>query len=134
MKTKLLLLSLAAGAALNVSAQTSANDPFIWLEDAHGARAMAWVEAENTKTGAALENNALFDTLFKEARIIAEAKDRIPQPSVIDGKIFNFWQDADHPHGIWRQTTQTDFQSKDPAWRTVLDLDALSKTEKANWF
>jgi prolyl oligopeptidase len=134
MKTKLLLLSLAAGAALNVSAQTSANDPFIWLEDAHGARAMAWVEAENTKTAATLENNALFDTLFKEARIIAEAKDRIPQPSVIDGKIFNFWQDADHPHGIWRQTTQTDFQSKDPAWRTVLDLDALSKTEKANWF
>jgi prolyl oligopeptidase len=134
MKTKLLLLGLAAGTAVSVSAQTSADDPFVWLEDAHGARAMAWVEAENTKTAAVLENNALFDTLFKEARIIAEAKDRIPEPSVIDGKVFNFWQDADHPHGIWRQTSPTDFQGNDPQWRTVVDLDALSKAETANWF
>jgi prolyl oligopeptidase len=134
MKTKRLLLGLAAGTALSVSAQTSGDDPFIWLEDAHGARAMAWVEAENTKTAAVLENNALFDTLFKEARIIAEAKDRIPEPSVIDGKVFNFWQDAEHPHGIWRRTSPTDFPGNDPQWRTVVDLDALSKSETANWF
>jgi prolyl oligopeptidase len=134
MKTKLLVLGLAAGTALSVSAQTSGDDPFIWLEDAHGARAMAWVEAENTKTAAVLENNALFDSLFKEARIIAEAKDRIPEPGVIDGKVYNFWQDADHPHGIWRQTNPTDFQGNDPRWRTVMDLDALSKAETANWF
>jgi prolyl oligopeptidase len=135
MKTTLVLPCLLAGTALGVSvAQTAGDDPFIWLEDAHGARAMAWVEAENAKTSAALENDALFSSLFKDARTIAEAKDRIPEPTVIGGRVFNFWQDADHEHGIWRQASQPDFQSKDPRWRTVLDLDALSKAEKANWF
>jgi prolyl oligopeptidase len=44
------------------------------------------------------------------------------------------WQDADHVHGIWRRTTLDSYQSDSPQWTTVLDLDNLSKTEKANWF
>ena len=135
MKTKTSLLTIAASAALSVAlAQAPADDPFVWLEQAHSARAMLWVEAENAKTSTALERNPLFSTLFNDARVIAEAKDRIPVPSVIGGRVFNFWQDADHEHGIWRQTGQRDFQGSAPQWRTVLDLDALSKSEKANWF
>ena len=95
---------------------------------------MAWVEAENAKTSAGLESNPLFHTLFDDARVIAEAKDRIPEPTLIGGQIFNFWQDAEHEHGIWRHTSQPDFQAPSPQWRTVLDLDALSKAEKGNWF
>jgi len=135
MKANSILLVLGAGAVLSVSAaQAPADDPFIWLEQAHGARAMQWVEAENAKTSATLEGNALFSKLFNDARVIAEAKDRIPQPNVLGGRVFNFWQDADHEHGIWRQAGPSDFQSPAPQWRTVLDLDALSKSEKANWF
>ena len=135
MKANSILLMLGAGAALGVSAaQAPADDPFIWLEQAHSARAMQWVEAENAKTSATLEGNALFSKLFTDARVIAEAKDRIPQPNVLGGRIFNFWQDADHEHGIWRQAGPSDFQNPAPQWRTVLDLDALSKSEKANWF
>jgi prolyl oligopeptidase len=115
-------------------AATSAEDPFIWLEDAHGARAMAWVEAENAKTTAALESDPRFKTLYNDAKTIAEAKDRIPEPNMLGGRVWNFWQDADHQHGIWRQTNLPDFKSAAPNWRTVLDLDALSKAEKANWF
>jgi len=36
------------------------------------------------------KSDALFSSLFAEARVIAEAKDRIPQPSVIGGRVFNF--------------------------------------------
>jgi prolyl oligopeptidase len=135
MKANAIPLSLAAVAVLSVSAaQAPSDDPFIWLEQAHSERAMQWVQAENAKTSAALERDALFSSLFNDAKVIAEAKDRIPVPSVIGGRIFNFWQDADHEHGIWRQASPSDFQNPAPHWRTVLDLDALSKSEKANWF
>jgi len=57
-----------------------------------------------------------------------------PRPSIIGGQVFNFWQDADHSHGIWRETSQTDFQVPRRIGGTVIDLDALSKSEHANWF
>ncbi len=115
-------------------AATSVQDPFLWLEDAHSARAMEWVAAENAKTSTVLESDPRFPTLFDDAKIIAEAKDRIPEPRLIGGRIFNFWQDADHAHGIWRKTSLQDYQNTAPHWDTVLDLDALSKSEQANWF
>jgi prolyl oligopeptidase len=131
---RVLFVFLASAVLMVCNAQTSTDDPFIWLEDAHGARAMLWVEAENAKTSEALERNPLFDNLFNEARLIAEAQDRIPEPSIIANRVFNFWQDADHEHGIWRETSRPDFETAAPHWRTVLDLDALSKSENANWF
>jgi prolyl oligopeptidase len=130
-----LILALIVGTGLGAGlAATSSEDPFIWLEDAHGERAMAWVEAENAKTTAVIEKDPRFETLYKDARIIAEAKDRIPEPNILGGRVLNLWQDADHQHGIWRETSLQDFKSAAPNWRTVLDLDALSKMEKANWF
>ena len=138
MKIKPLLSAFSLGAALNVSVAAAppagGEDPFLWLEQAHGERAMQWVKAENIKTDAALGRDPRFKVLFQDAKVILEAKDRIPEPSVIAGQIFNFWQDADHPHGMWRQTSQAEYQSTAPNWRTVIDLDALSKFEKANWF
>jgi prolyl oligopeptidase len=113
---------------------TAAGDPFVWLEQVDSARAMAWVRAENAKTAAVLEKDPRYPGLFKEALAIAEAKDRIPGPSIIGGQIFNYWQDADHVRGIWRQTSFASYQGSAPAWTTVLDLDALAKAENANWF
>ena len=139
MKIKRLLPAFVFGAAFVCLAclaavPTTGEDPFLWLEQAHSERAMTWVKAENVKTDAVLERDPRFKTLFHDAKVILEAKDRIPEPSVIAGQILNFWQDADHSHGIWRQTSQADFQSAAPNWRTVIDLDALSKSETANWF
>jgi prolyl oligopeptidase len=129
-----LLAVLAASVPATSSAAPSVEDPFLWLEEAHSERAMDWVAAENAKTTAALDSDPRFETLFHDAKILAEAQDRIPEPRVIGGRIFNFWQDADHAHGIWRQTGVQDYQTAAPNWRTVVDLDALSKSEKANWF
>jgi prolyl oligopeptidase len=138
--SRVLWVFMASAAALMVcKAQTTTDapttdDPFIWLEQAHSPRAMLWVEAENAKTSQALEQNPLFYSLFNEARLIAEAQDRIPEPSIIANQVFNFWQDGEHEHGIWRQTSRPDFETATPHWRTVLDLDAISKSENANWF
>ena len=129
------LLGFAASTALiGTVLATDQTDPFIWLEEAHSERAMNWVKAENAKTDGVLERDPRFEALFHDAKVIVEAKDRIPEPCIIAGQVFNFWQDADHAHGIWRQTSQTDFQSAAPALAHRLDLDALSKSEKANWF
>ncbi len=112
---------------------SSGSDPFLWLEDVHGARAMAWVEAENAKTLRVLQNDPNFAGLYADALKIAQAKDRIPAPEFIAQDIYNFWQDDEHVRGIWRRTTPVDYASASPAWTTVLDLDAVAKAEAANW-
>ena len=110
------------------------SDPYLWLEDVHGERAMSWVNGENTKTLNVLENDPRYAELHAAALKIAEAKDRIPTPRIIHGEIYNFWQDADHTRGIWRKTSVADYRAPEPHWQTVLDLDALAAREKANWF
>jgi prolyl oligopeptidase len=131
--TTRLVLTVAAVVLGNLAAAETA-DPYLWLESADSQRAMDWVKAENAKTSAVLEKDSRYNALFQDAKRIVEAKDRIPAPNIMRGQVYNFWQDAEHVHGIWRQTTLKDFQSATPQWKTVLDLDALSKTEHANWF
>ena len=126
---------LAAAFVSAAHAQSSdQHDPYLWLEDAHGERAMSWVGAENAKTLNVLEKDARYPGLYADALKIAEAKDRIPAPRLIDGAVYNFWQDADQVRGVWRKTTLADYRTADPHWTTVLDLDALAKAENANWF
>jgi prolyl oligopeptidase len=108
-------------------------DPYIWLEDKDGAKPLAWVEAENAKTLPRLQNDPRYKTFYDEALAIASAKDRIPMPNQLFGRVYNFWRDADHPQGIWRWTTKAGYAAPEPQWTTVLDLDALSKAEGKKW-
>lgn len=110
-----------------------ADDPFVWLEDWTGPRAMQWVEAENKATVATLQGDPRYAGYFKDALAIASAKDRIAMPMLIHGRIYNFWRDADHPQGVWRYTSEADYASASPNWTTVLDLDALSRAEGKKW-
>jgi prolyl oligopeptidase len=115
------------------AADQQASDPFLWLEDVHGARATEWVTAENAKTLAVLQQDPRFAAFYAAQVKIGEAKDRIPYPQIIGGRVYNFWQDASHVRGIWRTTSLTDYTRALPAWKTVLDLDELAKTEQKNW-
>jgi prolyl oligopeptidase len=108
-------------------------DPFVWLEQLEGPRALEWVKAENAKTLAVLQKDPRFAMFRAQAFEIRAAKDRIPLPMVVDGRIYNFWQDRDHVRGIWRSTTLADYSSAAPSWTTVLDLDTLAKAEGKNW-
>ena len=108
-------------------------DPYIWLEDVSSTRSMDWVKTENARTLKVLEKDPRFEGYYADALKIAEAKDRIPSPGFRGDDIYNFWQDPDHVRGILRRTNFKSYQSAAPAWSTVLDIDALSKTENANW-
>jgi len=126
------LLCIPIFAAIGAMAQAT-NDPYLWLEDVNGPRAMEWVKAENAKTLAVLEKDARYDKFYADALKIAEAKDRIPSPDIENGEVLNYWQDAEHVRGVWRRATFDSYQSDAPQWTTVLDMDALAKSEKANW-
>lgn len=128
-------MALAATTARPVLAQAVAEapDPYIWLEEIDSPRAMAWVEVENARSLAVLERDPHYAGFYADALKIAEATDRIAMPRLIGGQIANLWQDAGHVHGLWRMTSPADYEKAEPAWQTLLDLDALSAAEKANW-
>ncbi len=115
------------------SAMDAAADPFLWLEEQTGARAMAWVDSQNVRTGADLENDPAYAALREDALAIAQSHDRIAYASFLGGDLYNFWQDSMHVRGVWRRTTLSSYRTSSPRWTTMLDLDSLARAENANW-
>ncbi len=109
------------------------NDPYIWLEDVQGEKALEWVEAQNEKSLARLESDPRFKTIRADAAKILTATDRIPYASYVAGEMYNFWQDGAHVRGLWRKTSLDSYKTDNPEWETVLDLDRLSADEGENW-
>ena len=67
-----------APAATTAAPPPTADDPFLWLEDVHGERAMAWVEEENARSLAVLKGDPRYEAFHQEALKIVNATDRIP--------------------------------------------------------
>jgi prolyl oligopeptidase len=125
-----MVLALAACASMTVAE----DDPFLWLEDVHGDKALEWVKAENARTEARLEGDKRYEDYRRAALKIFTAKDRISVPAFRAGGVDNIWQDDKHPHGVWRHASLASYRAGKAKWQTVLDLDALSKAEGKNWF
>ena len=120
--------------ALTPLSELGKNDPYLWMEEIEGTRAMDWARAQNAKTLPVLQGDARYGDLEAKALAILNAKDRVPGVSFAgDGTLRNFWQDAIHVRGLWRKTTLDSYRTADPVWETILDIDALSKSENANW-
>ena len=118
-------------------ATSDATDPYLWLEEIEGERAMAWVNEQNERSLGVLRGDPRYETLHQQALEIVQSRDRIPAPGfrrqgdveVID----NFWQDATHVRGIWRTTSVESYGTAEPVWETILDIDALAEAEGKNW-
>ncbi len=108
-------------------------DNYTWLEDIHGEKPMAWVKAENARTASVIEKDKHFAPLQADALKVLESPDRLPEPDFRNGVVYNTWQDAEHVRGIVWRTTLKDYLTAEPNWETVLDYDALSKTDKESW-
>ncbi len=113
--------------------QIEAGDPYLWLEDIHSAKAMAWVKAQNAKATEVLQADPDYQADYNALLKVMDATDRIPLGILEHQFVFNFWQDAKHPKGIWRRTTIADYANPQPHWETLLDLDQLAAKEKENW-
>jgi prolyl oligopeptidase len=124
---------LASQALLLGTALADDTDPYLWLEDVDGARALDWVKARSAADAAELEAVPEFPDIHKALLDIYNSEDRIPTPDIEGAWIYNFWQDADHVRGIWRRTSLDAYANEAPNWETVLDLDALADSESENW-
>ena len=94
---------------------------------------MAFVETQNAVTVKELEGQPEFAEFKAEALAILNSHDRIPFVHKLGEWYYNFWQDAANPRGLFRRTTLEEYRKPQPAWETVLDVDALAKEEKENW-
>ncbi|MBA4000451.1 prolyl oligopeptidase family serine peptidase [Brevundimonas sp.] len=111
----------------------AAADEFIWMEEVQGERALAFVEQSNARARHRLEGDPRFEPFRRDAYAILSAQDRIPTPRFQGEGLANFWQDDQHPKGIWRRTTLESYRSGSTRWETILDIDALARAEGRDW-
>jgi prolyl oligopeptidase len=109
------------------------NDPFLWLEDIHGPKAIDWVREQNARSIGRLQADPDYQADYNSILKVLDATDRIPFGNLDHAFIFNFWRDAANPKGVWRRTTMEDYAKANPAWETLLDVDQLAADEKENW-
>ena len=129
-----MLAGTMIAAAAPAAYAASAADPNLYLEQVDGARALTTVKAWNAKTLAALEKQPGFADYRSKALALLSTNQKIAEPDQILGdKVLNFWQDEQHPRGIWRVSPLTAFASGHPQWRTLIDIDAMSAADKKNW-
>lgn len=112
----------------------SDTDPRLWLEDVDGERALDWVRAGNAEAEDRIGADPGFAALQQRLLAIFDAEDKIPYVGLRSGgRYTNLWRDADNPRGLWRTTTLDSYATDEPAWETLLDLDALGAAEGESW-
>lgn len=127
--------AIAATAPVSTPAteRTVSADPYLWLEEVEGARALAWAREQNARSLAELQGDPRFAKFEADARHILEAPDRIADPVLLGGRVYNFWQDDVHVRGLLRRSDWESYAAGEAKWETVLDVDALSAQDGKPW-
>jgi prolyl oligopeptidase len=108
------------------------DDPYLWLEDIEGERALEFVERQNAITLQKFRH-AGFERDRDMLAAIFDRPDNIPYVYRRHGLLYNLWKDAKNPRGIWRRATLEEFRKAQPRWDTLLDIDRLAAEENADW-
>ncbi|PQO45080.1 prolyl oligopeptidase family serine peptidase [Blastopirellula marina] len=116
--------------AESVSSET---DPYVWLEEVEGEKALDWVRARNKISQSKLESDADFTTLRDDLLAIFDSNERIPFVRKRGDFYYNFWRDEKNERGVWRRTTLDEYKKAEPKWEVIIDLDELAKAENENW-
>src|SRR5580693_201823 len=108
------------------------DDPYLWLEEIEGERALDFVAQQNRRT---LETfgDARFASDRDSLASIYDRPDNIAFITRRGAFVYNLWKDADNPRGLWRQTTLDQYQRPTPNWDVLLDLDQLAADEHEDW-
>ncbi len=133
-----LALGIVLGAALQFAhaaddMSIANDDPYLWLENVTGQKALDWVREHNAVSTAKLESSPGFAALQDRLLTILNSHERIPSVTKYGKFFYNFWRDDKNVRGLWRRTTLEEYKKSDPAWETVLDLDQLASLENENW-
>jgi prolyl oligopeptidase len=130
------LSAVALICVFSVKAQpvNSANmDPYLWLEEVQGDKALAWLRERNAVSTALLQAQPLFADNRAKVLEVLNNRDQIPRVTRRGDYLYNFWRDAKNPRGLWRRTHLEEYRKVQPKWDVLIDLDALGKAENENW-
>ncbi|MFD1984700.1 prolyl oligopeptidase family protein [Mesorhizobium newzealandense] len=108
------------------------DDPYLWLEDVEGERALDWAASQSART---LEHfdGTQFERDHDALTAIFDRLDNIPLITRRGQHLYNLWRDARNPRGLWRRTTLAAYMTADPQWEPLLDLDALAARDSEDW-
>ncbi len=109
------------------------DDPYLWLEEVEGEKALEWVEEQNKHSLGVLEADPRFERLMQSSLKDYNASDKIAYGRLLGGAVHNFWQDEKNVRGVWRRTSLKSYKSDEPNWITILDFDKLAEEEGENW-
>src|SRR3546814_11688525 len=86
-----------------VAAAAQDDDPYLWLEDIEGAKALDWVKKENAATDKLITTRPGFEADRRRARAILDHQRQTAMPGEgTGGTITQFWPDAANPPRIGR--------------------------------
>ena len=125
---------LALSSAVVAQAPPTIEDPYLWLEEIEGQRALDQVREWNQATAAVLEGAPGFEQYRQRAKAILDDERQIAIPDEVQGdRVTNFWRDAQNPRGLWRVSPLAPYLAGKPEWRVLIDVDALGKAEGKSW-
>ena len=91
------------------------DDPYLWLEEIEGERALAWVERRTSATLGTFGARGLRGG-SRHAGAIYDRPDNIPYHHAGAAHLYNFWKDANNPRGLWRRTTLEQLPKRRARW------------------
>src|SRR5262245_21201315 len=117
------LVAIASAVGLraeSAESRSTADDPYIWLEDVGGDKVLNWVKEQNAVSTRELEARPEFEKIRSRLLAIMDSKERIPYISKSGKWYYNFWRDEKNPRGIWRRVTLEEYRKPEPKWELVL--------------
>ena len=132
MRRALALLTAFVANAIAVSALagSAARDPYLWLEEVDGARAMSWVRSQNETTLTELRTDPAYKQTRAAAEQIVRFKDTIPRDQVVGNFVYNFQHSVANPFGVWRRSDAASYLKSRANWQVLLDLDAHNSRQR----
>jgi prolyl oligopeptidase len=127
------LIALAVSGGALADTAGDAADPYLWLEDVGGERALDWVRERNRISTTALQATPQFASLHAGMKEVLNSRQRIPYVFKQGVHYYNFWKDGAHPRGVLRRTSLKEYARQEPRWEVVIDIDRLAAEEKENW-
>ncbi len=128
--------AVAPGGSNGGAAVTSADDdPYLWLEEIDGKRAMDWVKAHNAVTVKAVASTPAFRKLQADILEVLDSDARIPMVNRMGEWLYNFWRDKAIIRaacGAGRRSTNT--RRDKPDWKnSPRHRRTWPRPKKMNW-
>ena len=128
-----MFLLVLPGCGNQKGGSAKSTDPYLWLEEVEGKKALDWAREQNRLSDEALTTLPQFTELRDRFLEVFNDRERIIYPDVTGDMTYNLWQDENNERGLWRRMPKKDYLAGKDVWESVLDLDLLSAEEGRKW-